>query len=390
MPPLKTPYALIDKHALRRTIGKAPTPEALREQAMPPIREAYGREKKAIAQHFIAEERAGRAIADTSLLVDGVLSLLYETAAPHYADGKHIAVLAVGGYGRGELFPYSDIDLLFIHDEGKDQAGALAQWILYGLWDLSLSVGHAVRTIEETLTHAQQDVTICTNLLDARFVCGDVALFNAFQEKFTAYVAGQSAVDFVERKLAERDARHQRCGDSRYVLEPNLKEGKGGMRDLQTLVWLARYIYGMRAVEELVPLQLLTPEEFVSFQKARDFLWRVRMHLHLLAGRAEERLTFDMQRAVAAAMGYHDDAGRMAVERFMRQYFLVARTVGNLTRSSAPFHPFHTVGPTARISAAVRASSRRSRSGDCTFATKSSMVLGSLASRLKAVRLMSR
>ena len=190
-----------------------------------------------------------------------------------------------------------------------------------------------MRTPEETLALAASDITVRTNLLDARLVCGNAQLYTPFIRHFTEANKAASAIEFVEAKLLERDARHLKLGDSRYVLEPNIKEGKGGLRDLHTLWWLARYIYGITSPEELVGLHVLTEEEFKSFRKARDFLWTVRLHLHFIAGRAEERLTFDMQRAVAEALSYRDDGNARAVERFMKDYFLVARTVGNLTRS---------------------------------------------------------
>ncbi len=324
---------IIHRASIEKRLGKTASLAKLREVATPLIQEAYRHGKAVILRRFRSEPRASNAVLETSYLIDTILQILHDAALPHHARKEHIAILAVGGYGRGELFPHSDIDLLFLHDKKNKATGVFAEWLLYNLWDLGLTVGHAVRTVEETIAQAKADTTIRTNLLDARLLCGDEKLYQNFEHRFEGYIADQGVIDFVEAKLAERDARHQRCGDSRYVLEPNLKEGKGGLRDLHTLYWLARYIYHIKSLHELVPLGLLTTAEFKSFIMARDFLWLTRMHMHLIAGRAEERLTFDMQRAVAEAMGYFDDGSARAVERFMKQYFLVVREVGNLTRS---------------------------------------------------------
>lgn len=325
--------AAIDTRLVLRKAGKAQTLADFRTRLSPVLRTLFQEGCDTIRRRFLAEENATRSVMQKASFVDEIIRLLYTNALVFLPGQEHLSVLAVGGYGRSELFPCSDIDLLFLYDPAKPATGELVEWVLYGLWDLGLTVGHSVRTVAETMKHAEEDVTICTNLLDARHVCGARGLADEFAQEFKQYIASQSAVSFVERKLAERDARHQRCGDSRYVLEPNIKEGKGGLRDLQTLLWLAQYTYGVRDVGELVNLHLLTDEEYGLFCKSRDFLWRVRMHIHIIAGRGEERLTFDMQRAVAEAMGYHDESGHQAVERFMKQYFIVARNVGNLTRS---------------------------------------------------------
>lgn len=324
---------LISARVLASKIGNPASLAALRETVQPLLCDAYLQAKDTIRRQFTVDGNATRAVSDASALVDTVISFLRHVAEPFCKGQEHLAVVAVGGYGRGEQFPFSDVDLLFLYDETEYPADALIEWILYGLWDLGLIVGQSVRTVKESLELAAADVTICTNMLDNRLICGNASLFHTFQASFQTFIHQQSALEFVENKLAERDTRHQRCGDSRYLLEPNIKEGKGGLRDLQTLQWLVKYIYTVGTLDDLVGLRLLTRDELAAFTKARHFLWQVRVHIHYIAGRAEERLTFDMQRAVAQAMGYHDESSHMAVERFMKQYFLVARTVGNLTRS---------------------------------------------------------
>ncbi|MGB1540039.1 MAG: [protein-PII] uridylyltransferase, partial [Rickettsiales bacterium] len=238
------------------------------------------------------------------------------------------------GYDRKELFPHSDVDLLFLHAEEEwDEASKIAEFILYMLWDLGIQVGQAVRTVDEALELAGQDATVSTNLLDARVVCGNRKLFQRFSSRFWEEVAHEGTIlSYVEAKLDERNLRHTRCGDSRYVLEPNIKDGKGGLRDLHTLYWLARYVYRVRRIRELVERGVLSQEEYRAYKRAQKFLGLVRTHLHLESGRAEERLTFDMQRVLAEKLGYHDRGNMLAVERFMKAYFLTAKSVGNLTR----------------------------------------------------------
>ena len=201
------------------------------------------------------------------------------------------------------------------------------------LWDLRLKVGHATRSIDECLRYAKGDLTIRTALLEARYVWGEQPLFAELKSRFdNEIVRGNAAAQFVEEKLAERDARHVRLGDSRYQLEPNIKEGKGGLRDLHTLYWLAKYIYRIDDVSKLVELKVLSEDESQRFARAQEFLWKVRCHLHYLAGRAEEHLTFDMQTRIGERMGYRARAGSRDVERFMKHYFLIAKDVGDLTR----------------------------------------------------------
>jgi len=204
--------------------------------------------------------------------------------------------------------------------------------MLYTLWDLGLKVGQATRSVEETLRQAKADLSIRTAVLEARYIWGDQQLFGELKRRFEAEIIKGTAADFVQAKLAERDQRHQRLGDSRYVVEPNVKEGKGGLRDLHTLFWIAKYIYRVDDVEKLVDLDVLSPKEAHRFARAQNFLWTVRCHLHFLTDRAEDRLTFDRQSEVGRRMNYTDHAGTRGVERFMKHYFLVAKDVGDLTR----------------------------------------------------------
>jgi [protein-PII] uridylyltransferase len=204
--------------------------------------------------------------------------------------------------------------------------------MLYSLWDLGLKVGHATRSIDDAVRLARDDMTICTSLLEARWLWGNQEVFDKFRARFQKEIVVSSGNAFVESKLAERDERHDRMGDTRYVLEPNIKEGKGGLRDLQSLFWIAKFLYQVDGVPDLVAKDVLTEEDANRFSKAQSFLWTVRCHLHYLAGRPEDRLGFDVQTALADRMGYTDRAGVKGVERFMKHYFLIAKDVGDLTR----------------------------------------------------------
>jgi [protein-PII] uridylyltransferase len=231
------------------------------------------------------------------------------------------------------MAPFSDVDLLFLMPYKQTAwSESVIEYMLYMLWDLKLKVGHASRTVDDSIRLARNDTTIRTALLEARYVFGNQDLFVELKRRFAKDVVSGNGPEFVHQKLAERDERHQRYGDSRYVNEPNLKEGKGGMRDLHTLFWIAKFVYQVETVAELGEKEVFSPGELRRFAKAERFLWTVRFHLHLLANRAEERLTFDVQTRLAERLGYTDHAGAQAIERFMKHYYLVARDVGDLTR----------------------------------------------------------
>jgi [protein-PII] uridylyltransferase len=211
------------------------------------------------------------------------------------------------------------------------EAERLSEAMLHILWDLKLKVGHSLRSTAQLIALARKDMTIRTAFLEARLLWGDDALFEAAMRRFRKEVVAGTAAQFVAAKLAERDARHVRMGDSRYVVEPNVKDGKGGLRDLHTLYWIGKYVHRVERPSDLVGAGLLSAAEFRRFDRAERFFWAVRCHLHLLAGRAEERLNFDYQPRIAEIMRYADRPGKSAVERFMQFYFLNAKTVGDLT-----------------------------------------------------------
>ncbi|MCU0826537.1 MAG: [protein-PII] uridylyltransferase [Tabrizicola sp.] len=301
---------------------------AARSQAMAAL-EAASRATPREARALIAAQAAL-----TDVLVKVALAAaqrLHPLANP--TEAERIAVLGVGGYGRAEMAPQSDVDLLFLTPwKTTPWAESVIETMLYILWDLKLKVGHASRTVKDCIRLGREDVTIRTALLEHRFICGHEALAIELGDKLWGELFKNSGPEFIEAKLAERAERHKRQGGQRYVLEPNVKEGKGGLRDLQTLYWIGKYLHRVPSAEGLVAAGLLSREEFDSFARAEDFLWAARCHLHYITGRPTDTLTFDLQVEVADRMGYRDTAGRRAVEHFMQDYFRHATRVGELTR----------------------------------------------------------
>jgi [protein-PII] uridylyltransferase len=269
-----------------------------------------------------------------SWLEDQLVSAAFDFATKYvFPASGNFCVTAVGGYGRGTLAPGSDIDLLFLLPGKLTEANHKAvEFILYLLWDMGQKVGHATRTVEECIRLARADMTIRTAILETRYICGVVSLEQELVSRFDGEIVKSTGAEFVAAKLAERDERHEKSGNTRYLVEPNVKEGKGGIRDLHTLFWIAKYFYRVRDTADLVHLGVLSKSEYTLFQKAEDFLWAVRCHMHFITGKPEDRLSFDLQPEVAAALGYQSRPGLSAVERFMKHYFLIAKDTGDLTR----------------------------------------------------------
>jgi [protein-PII] uridylyltransferase len=231
------------------------------------------------------------------------------------------------------MAPQSDVDLLFLYPwKITPRAESVIETLLYILWDLKLKVGHSSRTIKDCLRLGREDITIRTALLEHRYVTGDAALAAELDDKLWSDLFRTTGREFIDAKLAERAERHKRQGGQRYVLEPNVKEAKGGLRDLQTLYWIGKYLHRVPSAEGLVGAGLLTAEEFAIFQRAENFLWAARSHMHYITKRTTDQLTFDMQVEVAERMNYRDVGGRRAVEHFMQDYFRHATRVGELTR----------------------------------------------------------
>lgn len=309
--------------------------------------------RRAVAQRLKKVSTAGRVTAEKLLLMDrqgrrcaerlcamqdDIIHVLFEFVVKHLypsetpSESERMAIVATGGYGRGLMAPGSDIDLLFLLPYKQTAWGeSVAEAILYCLWDMGLKVGHATRSIDECIKQAKADMTIRTALLEARFLLGDRKLFDEMVARFDRQIVQGTGPEFVAAKLAEREERHRRGGQSRYLVEPNVKDGKGGLRDLHTLFWIAKYVYRVRELEDLIGRGVFDQEELRLFRRCEDFLWSVRCNMHFVAGRAEERLSFDIQREIAIRLGYTEHPGMKDVERFMKHYFLVAKDVGDLT-----------------------------------------------------------
>ncbi len=312
----------------------------LRAAVLAAAGEALAQHRAQIRKGFYDRQLSGaEVVAATTAMMDELIAALFDfttgTAYPRAnpTAGERMALIALGGYGRGELAPQSDIDLLFLLPYKQNAyTEQVIEYILYLLWDLGFKVGQAIRSVNDCIRLGKNDITIRTSLLETRLVAGEQELSDTLRERFREEIVKGSGPDFVEAKLTERDERHQRTGDSRYVLEPNIKEGKGGLRDLHTLFWIAKYIYGVEEIPAMVALGVLSEREARRFAKAQNYLWTVRAYLHYITDREEDRLTFDLQSEVAVLMGYTDHAGARAVERFMKHYFLYAKEVGDLTR----------------------------------------------------------
>jgi len=292
-----------------------------------------------IERRLLARPSSGRIAASaTAFLIDQIVRLSHDFTVGHLypasnrSAGERITLIAVGGYGRAEMAPHSDIDIGFLTPfKQTSWTEQVIEAQLYTMWDLGLKVGHSSRSVDEMVRAAKDDLTIRTALLEARFIWGDRDLYDQASARFDAEVVAGNARAFVAEKLAERDERHKKMGDSRYVVEPNVKEGKGGLRDLHTLFWIGKFIHRVRTVPELVDAGLLSARELRQFERAENFLLAVRCHLHILAGRAEDRLTFDFQPEIARRMHFAERPGKSAVERFMQLYFIHAKSVGDVT-----------------------------------------------------------
>lgn len=305
-------------------------------------REQSGQAHGAIAQFLrqtITDYRAGllqryprgdRFAARFAGLIDALLKSLIALATN--SDAPPFALAAVGGYGRSELAPFSDVDLLFLHREADlDHMRAAIDPILYPLWDSGVKLGYGVHTPKSAVAFAKKDIVASTTFLDARFLAGDQALFDAFSDRFDA-MRRRSGPAFIKAKLAEQEERQKRSLETRYLVEPDVKDGKGGLRDLQTIEWIYKYVYGAKIGDSKAIAKVLDADEVKSLKRVRRFLWSVRVHMHDLRGYADDALTFDLQPQVAQRLDYAERTDMSPAERLMRHYFMNSIEVGRLTR----------------------------------------------------------
>lgn len=333
--------AIIDRRAIGAAIAglAAEKGAEARPEIVSLLRGALDAGRAEVARRLEEKPSSGHeCCAGQAFLIDQLVRLIHDHVvrdvypSANRSTGERLSIMAVGGYGRAEMAPHSDVDIAFFTPTRQAPwCEQVIEAILYFLWDLGLKVGQSSRTPDDMVRMAKDDLTIRTSLLEGRFLWGDSELYEEARRRFFLEVVAGTERKFVAEKLDERTARHKRMGDSRYVVEPNVKDGKGGLRDLQTLYWIGKYIHKVRSGIDLVEAGLLTRLEYRSFRRAESFLLAVRCHLHMITGRAEDRLTFDLQRQVAQRMQFADRPGKSAVERFMQFYFLQAKRVGSLT-----------------------------------------------------------
>jgi [protein-PII] uridylyltransferase len=335
---------LIDTDALRAALAQVAdshrdSGSALRSSVVDTMKAMLQIARKEAERRLMADHNGTACATSLAEAQDGMVHALYDLAAKRIyratnpSEAERMAIVAVGGYGRGSLAPGSDIDLLFlIPYKQTPWSESVIEFTLYTLWDMRQKVGHSVRSVDECIRLAKTDSTIMTATLEARFICGDQALFDDLVLRFRREIVVGGARAFIASKLGERDQRHRKAGESRYLVEPDVKDGKGGLRDLHTLFWIAKFVYAADSTNALAEKGAFTRAELATFRKCEDFLWSVRCHLHFLAGRGDDRLSFDRQPDLAARLGYAARGGLKNVERFMKHYFLIAKEVGDLTR----------------------------------------------------------
>jgi [protein-PII] uridylyltransferase len=260
--------------------------------------------------------------AYTALIDDYIKTLYGKTAEPARDNG--VALLALGGYGRAEMAPFSDVDLLFLHESNQSQKSVenLIETVLYPLWDNKLDVGHASRTIEECRDMADRDFTVLISLMESRFLIGDQELFKAFMSEMRRGLGSKKRRQSFFKELKNNvDERHRKYGRSPYLLEPNVKEGQGGLRDIQAIMWAGQGLYEFRCFSDLARAEFLPKGSADELSQAREFMTRVRVRLHYLAGEKNDKLSFEAQEGLASRFKYKREGGISAVEWFMQTYY---------------------------------------------------------------------
>ncbi|TVP54109.1 MAG: [protein-PII] uridylyltransferase [Halomonadaceae bacterium] len=320
-----------DTFQLDDFLAREDLPGALAGSPSPvaPVRGLLKRGQQAMTESFMAGGDVRQLVAARAGLVDHVLATLWRRW-PFSISGD-ISLIAVGGYGRGELHPHSDIDLLILAREGihEEWQEGLSEFITL-LWDLRLDIGHSVRSLEECVAAAREDVTILTNLLESRTLTGDPQLLKQLSQRVYSDEVS-SDEDYFVAKREEQRQRHRKYGDTEYNLEPNLKGSPGALRDIQTIMWITRRHFGLSEAADLVDYRILSDEEFAMMRDGETFLWQLRYGLQLLAERNENRLLFDHQRSLATILGFHDQEKQLGVELMMQHYYRCVLSLAELT-----------------------------------------------------------
>jgi [protein-PII] uridylyltransferase len=295
-------------------------------QPIPLLKQARELANASLAEQFRSGAETGPLLRQRSDFVDRLLRSAWQRFE---LDKLSLSLVAVGGYGRGELHPASDIDLLILREAEIDEAAPRIEQFLTLLWDIKLNVGHSVRSVADCVEEARKDIGVATTLMESRVITGSETLLKKMREA-TGPGAMWPSHEFFRAKWQEQRARHAKFADTEYNLEPNVKSSPGGLRDLQTIAWIALRHYGVGDPGDLARLGFLTNEELRILLTGRDFLWQVRFALHMITGREENRLLFDYQSELARLFGYQDSETRPAVEKFMQQYYRVVLAVGQL------------------------------------------------------------
>ena len=290
-------------------------------------RDALHQGQTYLKQQFESQADVIELVQQRSAFVDEVLQHLWHK---NISDNCPVSLLAVGGYGRNELHPYSDIDILVLLDDSisKEPPAGLTEFLTF-LWDIGLEIGHSDRTISECRQLAETDITIATNMLETRLLCGDSSLFISLKQ-LTIDNKTWDTRRFYKEKQQEQIQRHQKYNDTANSLEPNIKEAPGGLRDMQVISWVAQQHFNVQDLHGLMQKGFIADNEYEYLEQARYFLWKVRFALHLQAERKQEKLMINYQRDIATLFGYHDTDTRLAVEQFMKDYYLCARSVGQM------------------------------------------------------------
>ena len=309
------------------------------EKLFKSLKADFDSKKELIKQTFMKTSDGSLCVGQNVILIDSLLKVLFKNIyLSVYKDENYkFSMVAVGGYGRGELAPFSDLDLLFLIPDFLNKTDTqkienIVQSILYALWDFGFTVGHSTRSVQDCIKKSNEDLTISTSLLEKRLIVGDRNVYNSLKDKFNSLIKKTRTLNFVHAKLQESELRHNKFGGSRYVVEPNVKDGKGGLRDIHTVGWISKFVYEIDSISKLINMGVLSKREAIAFAEAQRFLLSVRCHLHYRAKREDDRLAMDAQLEIASAMNFKNTSTQKDVERFMKRYFLATKAVGNLTR----------------------------------------------------------
>ena len=329
---------LVEK--IENALSKKDSSKSLKQNLLPILKNFIDDNNANIKELFMKNKNGLYSGELRSKAIDAIILSTYDVINTHAfpianpTKADKLSVIAVGGYGRGNLAPGSDIDILILTPyKITPRIEQVVETLLYILWDLKLKVGYAIRSLEDNISKAKSDNTICTALLDARLISGDQGLWIDFNSVFKIEILSKLKEKYFYEKIKERDVRHKKMGDSRYLLEPNMKEGKGGLRDLNTIRWIISFLYQSNNSQEYLSLGVMTNKEVSFYNKAEKYFMTLRSMMHYYSKNNSDRLTFDLQLSIAEKMGYKSHAGSTPIERLMKHYYLFAKDVGYLTKS---------------------------------------------------------